>query len=83
MKIDIRTGAWAEHQAAAQAIRYAVFVIDDENGNGKLDTNFIGIPTEGFGFSNNLHLTRKPTFEEAGFKVGDQDSSIVIQLDRY
>jgi len=30
MKIDIRTGAWAEHQAAAQAIRYAVFVIEQK-----------------------------------------------------
>ncbi len=28
MKIDIRTGAWTEQQAAAQAIRYAVFVVE-------------------------------------------------------
>lgn len=63
--------------------RYAIAVVDDENGNGKLDTNFIGIPTEGFGFSNNLHLQRKPTFEEAAFPVGNQDGSVVIHLDRY
>ena len=30
MKIEIRTGAWTEHQAAAQAIRYAVFVIEQK-----------------------------------------------------
>ena len=30
MKIDIRTGTWAEYQAAAQAIRYAVFVIEQK-----------------------------------------------------
>jgi predicted GNAT family N-acyltransferase len=30
MKIDIRTGTWAEHQPAAQAIRYAVFVIEQK-----------------------------------------------------
>jgi len=30
MNIDIRTGTWAEHQAAAQAIRYAVFVIEQK-----------------------------------------------------
>ena len=30
MKIEIRTGAWAEMQAAAQAIRYAVFVIEQK-----------------------------------------------------
>ncbi len=30
---------------------YALAVIHDENGNGKLDTNWVGIPTEGYGFS--------------------------------
>jgi predicted GNAT family N-acyltransferase len=30
MKIEIRTGVWTEHQAAAQAIRYAVFVIEQK-----------------------------------------------------
>jgi uncharacterized protein (DUF2141 family) len=32
---------------------YAVAVIHDENGNGEIDTNFLGIPTEGVGVSNN------------------------------
>src|SRR6478609_4266517 len=31
---------------------YAVSVIHDENENEKLDTGFMGIPKEGFGFSN-------------------------------
>ena len=31
---------------------YALTVIHDENMNGKLDTNRLGIPTEGYGFSN-------------------------------
>ncbi len=31
---------------------YAVAVFHDANGNGKLDTNFLGIPTEAYGFSN-------------------------------
>ena len=33
--------------------KYALAVIHDENMNGKLDTNPIGIPKEGYGFSNN------------------------------
>jgi len=33
--------------------RYAVSVFHDENSNGKLDTNFVGIPREGIGASNN------------------------------
>jgi uncharacterized protein (DUF2141 family) len=32
--------------------RYAVSVFHDENSNGKLDTNFMGIPREGVGASN-------------------------------
>lgn len=32
---------------------FALSIIVDENENGKLDTNMIGIPTEGFGFGNN------------------------------
>ena len=32
---------------------YAVSVFDDENSNGQLDTNFMGIPREGVGASNN------------------------------
>jgi len=32
---------------------YALVVLHDENMNGKLDTNWAGVPTEGYGFSNN------------------------------
>ncbi len=35
---------------------YAVVAIHDENSNHKLDKNFFGIPTEGFGFANNPHV---------------------------
>ena len=48
---------------------YAVAMIHDENANGKLDTNFIGIPTEGIGVSNNPRLTGAPGFDEAKFKI--------------
>jgi uncharacterized protein (DUF2141 family) len=48
---------------------YAVAAIHDENGNGKLDTNFLGIPTEGIGISNNPRLMGKPGFDEAKFTI--------------
>jgi uncharacterized protein (DUF2141 family) len=32
---------------------YSVSLIHDENMNGKLDSNVFGMPTEGYGFSNN------------------------------
>ena len=41
--------------------RYALMVIHDENGNGRLDTNLVGMPVEGYGFSNNPRVMRKPT----------------------
>ena len=49
--------------------RYALMVIHDENGNGTLDTNLVGMPVEGYGFSNNPRVMRKPTFDEAAFDV--------------
>lgn len=60
--------------------RYAVMVIHDENGNGKLDSNFLGMPTEGYGFSNNPRVMRKPTWDEAAFEVGEDGASIRIEL---
>jgi uncharacterized protein (DUF2141 family) len=48
--------------------RYAVSVFHDENSNGKLDANFMGIPSEGVGASNGAkgHLG-PPKFEAAAF----------------
>lgn len=60
--------------------QYAVMVMHDENDNGKLDTNLVGIPVEGYGFSNNPRVMRKPTWEESRFDVGDDDLAIHIQL---
>jgi uncharacterized protein (DUF2141 family) len=50
--------------------RYAVAVVDDANGNGDLDRNLLGIPTESYGFSNGVRPTlRAPTFDEAAVSV--------------
>jgi uncharacterized protein (DUF2141 family) len=48
---------------------YAVAVFHDENSNGKLDTNFMGIPREGVGASNNAkgHFG-PPKFNAAAFR---------------
>jgi uncharacterized protein (DUF2141 family) len=43
-------------------------MVDDENGNGKIDKNLVRIPKEGFGFSNFfMEKMKKPTFDD--FKV--------------
>lgn len=47
---------------------YALFVIHDENGNNKMDTNFFGIPKEGYGASlNRLPFAAAPTFDANKF----------------
>lgn len=49
---------------------YAVAVVHDENDNGKLDTNFFGAPTEGYGVSNNhTYAFGAPKWEESKFTV--------------
>jgi uncharacterized protein (DUF2141 family) len=50
---------------------YAVGLMHDENGNGKFDT-FLGLPREGYGFSNNAHhALRAPSWDECKFDVAD------------
>ena len=60
---------------------YAVSVFHDENSNGRLDTNFLGIPREGVGASNNAkgHFG-PPRFGDAsfGYAGGSLDLKIVI-----
>ncbi|HKT76476.1 MAG TPA: DUF2141 domain-containing protein [Sphingobium sp.] len=49
---------------------YAIAIIHDENGNGRLDT-FAGIPREGVGFSRNPAIRfGAPSFRAARFAVG-------------
>lgn len=49
---------------------YAVSVIHDANNNRKFDTNFMGIPKEGYGASRNkLPFAAAPRFDENKFVV--------------
>lgn len=59
---------------------YAIRLMHDENGNGKLDQNLVGMPTEGYGFSNNPRVMRAATFEEARFTVPEAGTAIQIAL---
>jgi len=50
--------------------KYGISLLDDENFNGKMDYNFIGIPKEGFGFSNYYHSgLSKPKLKSFAFEV--------------
>jgi len=59
---------------------YAVIIFHDENGNGKLDKNLVGIPKEGYGASNNpAKKMRPPAFDEAKFSL-TSDQSVEVKL---
>lgn len=50
--------------------QYAVAVFHDENGNDELDTNILGIPTEGTGFSRNAQGNfGPPSFHDAAVEI--------------
>ena len=60
---------------------YAVSLFVDENSNGKMDSNAIGIPIEPYAFSNDASGNfGPPTFEQAKFVVGKDSKSIVINI---
>jgi uncharacterized protein (DUF2141 family) len=60
---------------------YAVSLFVDENSNGKMDKNAIGIPTEAYGFSNDASGNfGPPSFEQAKFVVGKDKAAITITL---
>lgn len=60
---------------------YAVSVFHDENGNQKMDTNFMGIPKEDIGCSNNAKgFMSAPKWKKAKFDVGDSEVSLTINM---
>lgn len=60
--------------------RYALAIFHDENGDGKMNKNMLGIPKEGYGVSNNVkNLMSAPTFNEAAF-THNKDTELSIQL---
>jgi uncharacterized protein (DUF2141 family) len=60
---------------------YAVKSFHDADGNGSLNTNFMGIPTEDYGFSNNARGTMGPaSFQDARFELDAPEKTITIRL---
>ena len=59
---------------------YGISLFHDENKNGELDKNFLGIPSEGYGLSNNV----RPSFRGANFKESkfelNSNKNLVINI---
>ena len=59
---------------------YAVSFVHDENDNKKMDTNFIGIPSEDYGCSNNATgFMGPPKYKDAQF-ILQEDKIIEINI---
>jgi uncharacterized protein (DUF2141 family) len=77
---NVRDGA-VTFEIALPPGSYALSILQDLNGNRKLDTNFIGIPTEASGSSNDAPAKwSAPKFQDAVFIVGDEPVSLAIRL---
>lgn len=63
---------------------YAVAVVHDENGNARLDKNFLGIPTEGYGVSNNrTYAASSPKWDESRFAITTREPVVLRVNLRY
>lgn len=64
-----------------KAGNYAIAAFHDANGDGTLNRNPLGIPTEEFGFSQNPKiLTGAPKFADSAFLVAGPQTNIQIKL---
>ena len=60
---------------------YAVAIFHDQNANGKMDTNFLGLPKESYGRSNNVRgAFGPPSFEKAKIELESPEKQIKIKL---
>jgi uncharacterized protein (DUF2141 family) len=80
------TAKIADHEAICEFTgiapgTYAVSVVHDENSNGKLDTNVIGMPREGVGASNDAkgHMG-PPKFNAAAFQYAGGRLDLKIRV---
>ncbi len=61
--------------------QYAITTFHDENGNGEFDTNLLGIPKEGFAFSNNVRPRwSKPKWRQCRFDYPGGERTVTIKM---
>ena len=62
---------------------YAIAAFHDEDRDGDLNTNLLGMPTEGYGFSNDARgMFGPPGFDAAAFTIqaGDERPAVTVKL---
>ena len=63
-----------------RAGRYGVVVLHDRDGNGKFDVGPLGIPRDGYGFSNNPFVFKRPPFDKVVFELPAAGKRIIVQM---
>jgi uncharacterized protein (DUF2141 family) len=84
----VRAAAAPAHKGTVQlqltdlaAGDYAFAVYHDANGNGQLDRNSVGMPTEDYAFSNNAFGKRgAPSFQEARIALPAEGATASVNL---
>lgn len=60
---------------------YAISVFHDENNNGELDSNVLRIPSEDYGFSNDVRATfGAPDYDAARFQLNQPRQEVTITV---
>ncbi|WP_347925207.1 DUF2141 domain-containing protein [Pontimicrobium sp. SW4] len=60
---------------------YAISLFHDKNGNNKMDSNFLGIPKEDYGCSNNARgFMGPPKWENTKFEIKNNSVTQTIKL---
>lgn len=79
-----KAGSLDLHAAGLKPGIYAISCFHDVNGNGKLDVNLLGIPTEPYGFSNNARPKfRAPSWSESKFEWKNDGGRFSIRLEKW
>lgn len=80
-KVQASTGPITVEFDNLQPGTYAVGAFHDENANNRLDTNAVGLPTEGYALSNGVRaIFAKPKFYQAAFTVGGGDKPLALHI---
>ena len=60
---------------------YAFGMLDDENNDKEMDYNFIGMPQEGFGFSDYYHTGwSRPEFDDFDFELKGGQKTVTMKV---
>ena len=79
IKVDGQTVTWTINDVPYGD--YGIAAFHDENSNGKMDRNLVGVPKEPYGFSNNLTvILRAPRWDKGKFAVQNPITEISIEV---